>query len=150
FEIAQHQGQLDYYFDLCAEFGVSRVECGEGFTELRFPPREVVTKARDRGLDVQFELGKKHGGAFSRSVVDVLIDQGREWLDSGACQLVVEARESALGVGLFDADGEFNSSYADLFAEAFGLNVVMFEAPNKPSQFALLNHFGREVHLCNV
>jgi phosphosulfolactate synthase len=26
----------------------------------------------------------------------------------------------------------------------------MFEAPNKPSQFALLNHFGREVHLCNV
>jgi phosphosulfolactate synthase len=26
----------------------------------------------------------------------------------------------------------------------------MFEAPNKPSQFALLNHLGREVHLCNV
>jgi phosphosulfolactate synthase len=27
---------------------------------------------------------------------------------------------------------------------------VIFEAPNKPSQFALLNHFGRDVHLCNV
>jgi phosphosulfolactate synthase len=26
----------------------------------------------------------------------------------------------------------------------------MFEAPNKPSQFALLDHFGREVRLCNV
>jgi phosphosulfolactate synthase len=26
----------------------------------------------------------------------------------------------------------------------------MFEAPNKPSQFALLDHFGPEVHLCNV
>jgi phosphosulfolactate synthase len=26
----------------------------------------------------------------------------------------------------------------------------MFEAPNKPSQFAMLQHFGREVHLCNV
>jgi len=26
----------------------------------------------------------------------------------------------------------------------------MFEAPNKPSQFALLDHFGAEVHLCNV
>jgi phosphosulfolactate synthase len=150
FEIAQHQGQLDYYFDLCADFGVSRVECGEGFTELHLPPREVVSKAHRRGLEVQFELGKKHGGAFSRSVVDVLIDQGRAWLDAGASQLVVEARESALGVGLFDAAGEFNASYADLFAEAFGLNVLMFEAPNKPSQFALLNHFGREVHLCNV
>ena len=28
--------------------------------------------------------------------------------------------------------------------------MVMFEAPNKPSQFALLDHFGRDVQLCNV
>jgi phosphosulfolactate synthase len=41
-------------------------------------------------------------------------------------------------------------SFADRFADAFGHSVVMFEAPNKPSQFALLDHFGREVHLCNV
>jgi phosphosulfolactate synthase len=26
----------------------------------------------------------------------------------------------------------------------------MFEAPNKSSQFALLDSFGPEVHLCNV
>jgi phosphosulfolactate synthase len=26
----------------------------------------------------------------------------------------------------------------------------MFEAPNKASQFALLNYFGPSVHLCNV
>ena len=31
-----------------------------------------------------------------------------------------------------------------------GCETVVFEAPNKPSQFALLNHLGREVHLCNV
>ena len=29
-------------------------------------------------------------------------------------------------------------------------DVVLFEAPNKPSQFALLDHFGPVVHLCNV
>jgi phosphosulfolactate synthase len=76
--------------------------------------------------------------------------QGQRWLDAGALQLVVEARESARGVGLFDGQGVFNAAYADLFAEAFGLGTVMFEAPNKPSQFALLDHFGPEVHLCNV
>jgi phosphosulfolactate synthase len=43
-----------------------------------------------------------------------------------------------------------NVAQADRFAEAFGLDVVCFEAPTKPSQFALLNHFGPEVHLCNV
>ena len=78
------------------------------------------------------------------------IDQGQEWLDAGAVQLVVEARESAQGVGLFDKDGRLNTAYADRFVDAFGFDIVVFEAPNKPSQFALLNHFGRDVHLCNV
>ena len=36
------------------------------------------------------------------------------------------------------------------FAEAFGLDTVTFEAPNKPSQFAMLDHFGPQVRLCNV
>ena len=39
---------------------------------------------------------------------------------------------------------------ADRFAEAYDLHVAVYEAPNKPSQFALLNHFGPEVHLSNI
>jgi len=150
FEIAVAQGQLPLYLDLCADIGVTRIECGEGFTELHADAREIVTLARDRGLEVQFELGKKHGGAFKEDVIDQLIEQGKSWLDAGAVQLVVEARESALGVGLFDDQGGFNAAFADRFASAFGLGAVMFEAPNKPSQFAMLEHFGRGVHLCNV
>jgi phosphosulfolactate synthase len=65
-------------------------------------------------------------------------------------ELVVEARESAKGVGLFDEDGNFDGALADRFAREFGLPLLMFEAPNKPSQFALLDHFGPEVRLCNV
>jgi phosphosulfolactate synthase len=130
--------------------GVTRIECGEGFTEMPLEPRQVIAMAAERDLDVQFELGKKHEGPFSIQGVEALILQGRRWLDAGAVQLVVEARESARGVGLFDGEGVFNPAYADLFAEAFGFGTVMFEAPNKPSQFALLDHFGPEVHLCNV
>jgi phosphosulfolactate synthase len=150
FEIAVSQGKLAEYLDLCADIGVTRIECGEGFTDLRSSPTQIVKEARRRGLEVQFELGKKHGGAFNLDLVDPLIEQGKIWLDAGALQLVVEARESARGVGLFDDEGNLNCSFADMFAHAFGLKIVMFEAPNKPSQFALLNHFGREVHLCNV
>jgi phosphosulfolactate synthase len=106
--------------------------------------------AHQRGLAVQFELGKKHSGAFSEAAVNQLIEQGQRWLDAGALQLVVEARESARGVGLFDDEGNFNAAFADRFASAFGLDVVLFEAPNKPSQFRLLEHFGSAVHLCNV
>ncbi len=150
FEVAYVQGKLDQYLDLVADFGFSRIECGEGFTDISLNAKEIVMKANDRGLEVQFELGKKHEGAFTRDIVDNLIEQGKRWLDAGALQLVVEARESAKGVGLFDNEGNLNVGFADRFVSAFGHSVVMFEAPNKPSQFALLDHFGREVHLCNV
>lgn len=150
FEVAVAQGELPAYLDLCADVGVTRIECGEGFTEMPLEAANVVKMASKRGLDVQFELGKKHTGAFTEQAVKELIEQGKRWLDAGALQLVVEGRESAQGVGLFDNAGNFNRDYADRFAQAFGLKIVLFEAPNKPSQFALLDHFGREVHLCNV
>ena len=150
FEVAVAQGRLPEYLDLCADVGVTRIECGEGFTKLDLRPSEVVAQAQERGLEVQFELGKKHEGAMTSDVVEALIEQGRAWLDAGVRQLVVEARESAQGVGLFDDAGDLNRAFADRFADEFGLETVMFEAPNKPSQFALLDHFGREVHLCNV
>ena len=150
FEIAVAQGQLPYYLDLCADLGVTRIECGEGFTDMALPADEVVKMAQERGLEVQFELGKKHGGAFDSDVVSQLIDQGRKWLDAGALDLVIEARESARGVGLFDDAGNFNPQFADRFANSFGLEIAMFEAPNKASQFALLDHFGPSVHLCNI
>lgn len=150
FEVAVQQGQLDAYLDLCADLGVARVECGEGFTDMPLAPVDVVRMIHARGMEAQFELGKKHGGAFTSDVVNGLVDQGRRWLDAGALQLVVEARESARGVGLFDDDGRFNPEYADRFAGAFGLDTLIFEAPSKPSQFTLLDHFGTRVHLCNV
>jgi phosphosulfolactate synthase len=150
FEVAVAQGRLDEYLDLVSSMGATRIECGEGFTELLLSPEEVVGRARERELEVQFELGKKHSGGFTSNEVDVLIEQGKRWLEAGALQLVVEARESAQGVGLFDEAGGLNTTFADRFAETFGHDTVIFEAPNKQSQFALMSHFGAEVHLCNV
>lgn len=150
FEVAVAQGRLDAYLDLCAGLGFDRIECGEGFTDMTLEPAEVVAKARERGLDVQFELGKKHTGAFSSDEVEKLIEQGRAWLDAGAVELVVEARESAQGVGTFDEQGNLNGAVADQFADAFGLDILVFEAPIKSSQFAFLDHFGPKVKLCNV
>ena len=65
FEIAVAQGELPAYLDLCADVGVTRIECGQGFTESHLDPREIVAAAKSRGLDVQMELGKKHDGGFS-------------------------------------------------------------------------------------
>ena len=150
FEIALAQGQLNAYLDLCADVGVTRIECGEGFTTLSRTPREIVAAAHGRGLGVQYEMGKKHEGAFTVDSLDAGIARAHEWLDAGALEVVVEAREVARGVGMFNDDGELNREFAERIAREFGLEIATFEAPNKPSQFALLDHFGPTVRLSNV
>jgi phosphosulfolactate synthase len=150
FETAVAQRALPAYLDLCAEVGLSRIECGEGFTDPSLAPAEIVRQAGERGLEVEFELGEKHGGRFTNEQTEELIATGTSWLEAGAVRLVVEARESAQDVGLFTAPGEFDPAQAERIADAFGLATVLFEAPNKASQFAMIDHFGPEVQLGNV
>ena len=150
FEIAQDRGMLDEFLELVASLGIDRIEAGEGFTSLRYRPSDVVQRAEAVGLTVQVELGDKHGGAFTTGVVRELVEAGLRWLDAGAQQVVIEARESAQQVGLFDEGGQVNFAAADTFAEAFGIERTIFEAPNKRSQFEVLNHFGSTVNLGNV
>lgn len=150
FEVAVSFGKLDLFLDLCAELKVDRIEAGEGFTDIDLDAPDIIRRAAERGLDVQFEIGKKHTGAFGSDEVTELIDQGQRWLDAGAKQIVIEARESAEGVGLFDEKGNLDRAVADRFAKAYGLKIAVFEAPNKASQFAFLNHFGPQVHLANI
>lgn len=149
FEIAQARGCLEGYFELCASLGIDRIEVGEGFT--RTPdPEAVVGQARSFGLEVQAEIGEKQGGPFRDDAIPRLVERGLRWLNAGALQVVIEARESAQDVGLFDSCGTLDLAAAETFATAFGLERTVFEAPNKRSQFEMLTHFGGEVYLGNV
>lgn len=143
-------GKLPEFMDVCTDIGVNRIEAGEGFTEQSLDPGGIAKLARDRGLDLQYEAGKKHGGTFTADVVTALLDEGQRWLDAGAKVIVIEGRESAQNVGLFDGEGRVNADFAERFINAWGMDRVVFEAPNKPSQFALLNHFGPLVQMSNV
>lgn len=150
FEIAQDRGRLEDYLELCAQLGIDRIEAGEGFTIPKSTPEEVMRLANRLGLAVQVELGEKHAGAFDDQAVRRLAQRGKRWLEAGAVQIVVEGRESAQGVGLFDDQARLNFSAAEAFVEAWGMQATIFEAPTKRSQFDLLSHFGNEVNLSNV
>ena len=150
FEVAADRGALDEYLDLCAAVGFSMIECAEGFTTLRVGPERVLDEASTRGLKVQYELGGKHSGPFTPKSLDDEIAKGRAWLAAGATQLVVEARENARGSGVFDHDGELNLDATDRLVTEFGLDQLVFEAPTKSSQFALIDHLGPDIRLGNV
>ncbi len=150
FEVALAQGQLDRYLELCSALGFQRIECGEGFTTIDADPATIVDSAHRLGLAVQYEVGPKHEGPMSAATIDELLDRSARWLEAGAVQVVVEARESAVGVGLFDESGGLDARLAHAFADRFGLDAVTFEAPTKPSQFAFLDLFGPPVRLSNV
>lgn len=150
YEVAVAQGRLPEYLQLCAQVGFDRVECAAGFTDPAIQPADVVALAHSHGLRVDYELGKKHDGRFDERTISGLLEEGRRWLDAGASRLIVEARESASQVGLFSADGQLDARLAERLADAFGLELLVFEAPTKASQFALLGHFGPAVRLGNV
>jgi phosphosulfolactate synthase len=147
FQIAVAQGQLESYLELCADFGVARVECGEGQIDLKVRPSQMARMAHSRGLEVQFELS---GHTDGTETVQHLIDQGDRWLNAGAMQLATESHSPGHATGVFDAKGQFNPSFADRLVRAFGLEMVTFAAPDPAAQIAILDHFGRDAHICNV
>lgn len=150
FEIAVQQNTLRDYFELCARLGIDGIEAGEGFTDLAISAKDTLELAGEYALEVQFEVGRKQEGVFTPERIKELVEQGKEWLDVGAVRLVVEARESARGIGLFDERGMLCRETTDLLVEGVGLDVLCFEAPTKVSQFALLKHLGPDLLLSNV
>jgi phosphosulfolactate synthase len=151
FEIAVALDALDEYLDACAGVGFDRIEAGEGFAASALDPNDVLRRCRSRGLAVQFEMGGKFTGSFSSGTLDAELRKAKAWLDAGAEQIVVEAAESAVGIGLFDEAGQLNLSFVDRIVDAVGdLDRLQFEAPTKQSQFALLDHLGTDVILSNV
>jgi phosphosulfolactate synthase len=150
YEIAVAQNELAAYLELCAEVGFTAIECGAGFTDPLVDPAEIVDRAHGYGLQVEYELGSKHDGEFDRHVVRGLIEEGKRWAQAGARRLIVEARESAAGIGVFDEAGRLNVGLAERLVDGLGFDVLIFEAPSKASQFALLDHFGPRLRLGNV
>lgn len=147
FQIAVAQGLIESYLDLCADFGVVRVECGESHTDLPVRPSLIVKMAHARGLEVQFELG---GHFPSGETIEQLIDQGDRWLNAGAVQIAAPAGDPERGTAWVDSLGHFSSDLAERLVRALGMEMMIFAAPDPCTQFALLQHFGREVHLCDV
>lgn len=149
-ETAVQQDVVPAFFDSICSLGFNGVEVSDGTIDLpRRKRTELIQEGIKRGLSVVTEYGKKLSGSLiDASTLAVTVEA--DW-EAGAELLTVEARESGVGVGLFDENGECREDVLDAILRFVPeTNRLMWEAPLKPQQVLLLRKFGSDVHLGNI
>lgn len=133
------------------KLGFGAVEISDGTIELTEDRRKrVINCALDAGLVAVTEVGKKNPDQQPSPAE--LADQALRDLENGASWVIIEARESGKGIGIFDKDGEVRNSFLEDIAEQVGPagDRLIWEAPQKAQQAMLINRFGPNANLGNV
>ncbi|MBI3361770.1 MAG: phosphosulfolactate synthase [Chloroflexi bacterium] len=112
--------------------------------------RDAIQFALDLGLTVVAEVGKKD--PRHQPSVEELADQALADFESGASWVIVEARESGKGVGVYGDDGSVHERDVDIIATALDgyLDRLIWEAPLKNQQEYFILRFGADVSLGNI
>ena len=139
------------YMVRAKEIGFHSVEISDGTITLPSARRRnVILCALENGLIPLTEVGKKDPA--NQPCPEELADQILQDLYWGAEYVIVDARESGCGVGIFDHQGEMKLDVFNKILSKIGKKVeqVIWEAPLKKQQVALIKHIGPNVNLGNV
>lgn len=150
-EIALIQGVYPEYVCRAKELGFTALEISDGTIIM---PRQVrndaIKRACDAGLKVFTEVGKKDP-TICLSPAE-LCDQVAADLAVGADKVIMEARESGRGIGIYDEAGAVREDELAALVEClndYRLKII-WEAPMQRQQAALILRCGPNVNLGNV
>jgi phosphosulfolactate synthase len=150
-EIMLAQHVFPGYVQRAIALGFNAIEISDGTLELSAAVRrDAIRRALDAGLKVITEVGKKDTRA--ELPVAAMCEQVVADLHAGASLVIIEARESGTGVGIYDASGAIRAErLAAMEAQLREHRArIMWEAPLPRQQTALITHFGPNVNLGNV
>ena len=148
-EIVLAQGKLNEFLAESKELGFNALEVSDGTIRMSDETRgDVIRQVAGEGFMVLSEVGSK----FPDSAVSMreLVREIQRDIDLGAFQVIIEARESGVGVGIFNFSGNIVDEHLNTIAEESDLSKVMFEAPIKGQQVALIHQFGVNVNMGNI
>ncbi len=150
-EAAIVQKNCQSYMLRAKEIGFRSVEISDGTITLPIKRRRnAILCALDNGLIPITEVGKKDPA--KQPGAEELADLILQDLYFGAEYVIVDARESGRAIGIFDQDGDLK---LELFQKILSLvgqktGKVIWEAPLKKQQAALIEQMGPNVNLGNV
>ena len=151
FEAAILQHHCKVYMSRALEAGFTAVEISDGTIELpAFRRQRVIDCAINAGLVPITEVGKKDPKA--QPPLEELAEAALRDLEGGARWVVVEGRESGRSVGVYDDQGHIPADALETFSRIMGDKVdrLIWEAPLKDQQTALIERFGVNVGLGNI
>lgn len=149
-EIAIYQNKLKYFLDRARELGFSAVEISDGSLFMSSDERrKAISLAKDMGFYVISEVGKKDPSfqLSAKRMVDLIYSD----IETGSNLVIIEARESGKGIGIYDKKGEIDRNiFDDIVSEFSDFKNIMWEAPLKNQQQELILTFGPNVNIGNV
>jgi phosphosulfolactate synthase len=150
-EVAIVRGSCRTFMQHAHMLGFSAVEISDGTIPL--PPhrrRNVIRCALDHHLVPITEVGKKDPKQQPSAIE--LAEQALQDLEWGARWVTVEARESGMGIGIYDDNGAVRAEAVATISEHMGekVNYLIWEAPLKNQQAFLIQQFGPNVNLANI
>ncbi len=150
-EAAIIQKNCQSYMVRAKEIGFHSAEISDGTITLpSVRRRNAILCALENGLIPITEVGKKD--PLKQPSPDELAEQILQDLYWGAEHVIVDARESGCGVGIFDEKGDMKLDVFNKILATIGKKVekVIWEAPLKKQQVALIKIIGPNVNIGNV
>ncbi len=151
FEVSLLKGKFDAFLEESASLGFKAIEISDGSTLIPYETRRnVIKKAHDAGFTVLSEVGKKNPDKDHDLSISERLELIRSDLECGVSKVIIEARESGKNIGIYDSNGDLKTDSLDELIAGIGFENLIFEAPLKPQQVALLKRFGQNVNLGNI
>jgi phosphosulfolactate synthase (CoM biosynthesis protein A) len=150
--LTQGASVVDQYITACRELGFDTLEISSGF--ITIPVDDVlrlIERVAKAGLAPKPEIGIQFGAGGASSAeeleaegtadVNWAISRGKRYLDAGAKILMIESE------GITESVKTWRTDIPGKFADAIGLEKVMFEAAD-PEVFAwYIKNYGPDVNL---
>ncbi len=150
-EVMLVQGVYPQYLKRARELGFTALEVSDGTITMSQRARaDAIKRALDAGFKVISEVGKKDPTVEISAAQ--LCEQIAEDLALGADKVIVEARESGAGIGIYDNSGAIRKEKLAAILDQLRDHAddIMWEAPRTGQQAQLILQYGPNVSLGNI